>query len=650
MVTAPTKTPEITAARILIVEDEGIIAGHIASRLVKTGYEVAGIAESSEEALAKTEELKPELILMDIRIKGAMDGIDTAAKLRERYDIPVIYLTAHTDQQTIDRAKLTGAFGFLTKPIHHTSLATAIEMAIHKHRADRAARHHRAWMSTVLGTMADGMIVIDRDRSIQFLNKPAEALTGWTNEAALQQDISQVLPLEYFDGNAAADLLFPASEIKMASRLPRGLRASRRSGSSFPVEGEIAPSVDNGIVVGSVITFRDATARQAEENELRHQHKMQAVGRLAAGIAHDFNNLLFLILGYADEMMRSPDARETDRPALNEIRKAGESAAGITRQLLRFSRKEALEKRELNLNEVIRDTEELFRRMGGPNVTWTFRLEPNLENIRGDFGQMKQILMNLCANARDAMPEGGRVTIATSNVEGPRADFTGSVLDRFITLTVGDTGAGMSAETAEHLFEPFFTTKEPGSGTGLGLSIVHSIVTDHGGSIHVDAEPGKGAVFTIYLPQASAGAPRANDPQPVHEEDPPTILLVEDQHDVRRLLRAYLEECGCRILEAENGAEAIRIGREHPDPIHLLITDVVMPEAGGFEVARALHGQRGLTKTIFISGYAKELVDGLESLPDGARFLPKPFTKRDLLLTVGDLLGRPGSLTMKMAG
>jgi hypothetical protein len=619
--------------------------------LVKTGYEVAGIAESSEEALAKTEELKPELILMDIRIKGAMDGIETAAKLRERYDIPVIYLTAHTDQQTIDRAKITGAFGFLTKPIHHTSLATAIEMAIHKHRADRAARHHRAWMSTVLGTMADAMIVIDRDRKVQFLNRPAEALTGWKNEAALQQDIAQVLPLEYLDGNAdAAALLFPAPEIKSASRLPRGLRASRRSGSSFPVEGEIAPSVDNGIVVGSVITFRDATARQAEENELRHQHKMQAVGRLAAGIAHDFNNLLFLILGYADEVMRSPHLNEADLAAIGEIKKAGKSAVGITQQLLRFGRKEALEIRELNLNEVIRDTEELLRRMGGPNVTWSFRLQEDLKKIRGDFGQIKQILMNLCANARDAMPAGGHVTIATSNVDGPRADFTGNVRDRFVTLTVSDTGAGMSAETAKHLFEPFFTTKEPGSGTGLGLSIVHSIVTDHGGSIHVDAEPGKGALFTIYFPQASAGAPRANNPQPGREEDPPTILLVEDQHDVRRLLRAYLEECGCRILEADNGAEAIRIGQEHPDPIHMLITDVVMPEAGGFEVARALRGQRGLTNTIFISGYAQELVDGLEDLPAGARFLPKPFTKRDLLRTVSDLLGRQSSLAMKMAG
>jgi hypothetical protein len=177
MVFSPAQTAAATVSRILIVEDEAIIAEHIASSLLKTGYEVAGIAESSEEALAKIPGLNPDLILMDIRIKGAMDGIETTAKLRERFDIPVIYLTAHSDQETIDRAKLTGAFGFLTKPVHHTSLSTSIEMAIHKHRADRGARDQRAWMATVLGTMADAMVVIDRDRKIQFLNGPAEELT-----------------------------------------------------------------------------------------------------------------------------------------------------------------------------------------------------------------------------------------------------------------------------------------------------------------------------------------------------------------------------------------------------------------------------------------------------------------------------------------
>jgi two-component system cell cycle sensor histidine kinase/response regulator CckA len=662
MVFAPAQIAPVTATKILIVEDEGIIAGHISSRLLRTGYEVCGIAESSEEALAKIAELSPELILMDIRIKGSMDGVETAAKLREHYDIPVIYLTAHTDQQTIDRAKVTGAFGFLTKPIHHTSLATAIEMAVHKHRADRAARHQRAWMATVLNTMADAMLVLDRDHKIQFLNGPAEKLTGWSNQAALQMEVGQILPLEQIQssdetvtGGRTVDsdeILFPAFDGRSPCQIPRGLMAGKRSGLRFPIEGEIAPCIDGEIVVGAVITFRDATARQAEEEELRHQHKMEAVGRLAAGIAHDFNNLLFLILGYTEEMMRNATLAERDVKALTEIKKAGDNATNITQQLLKFSRKEAIQKQDLNLNDVIRDTEELFRRMGGVSVKWNFRLDPNLGRVHGDVGQLKQVLMNLAGNARDAMPDGGKVTIETTTVDVPRANYSGSVRDTFIALTVTDTGMGMSADTAEHLFEPFFTTKEPGSGTGLGLSIVHSIVTDHGGTIHVDAEPGRGAAFTLYFPRVAAGAgtPRVEKPAAYDDSGSKTILLVDDQKEVRRLLLSFLEDSGCKILEAENGEQAIKVIRDYDGTIDLLITDVRMPKATGFEVARALASQRGVTNTIFISGYAQDLVDGLESLPTGSRFLPKPFAKRDFLQNVRDLLSKKGRLTMANRG
>ena len=220
--------PAIKAARIMIVEDEGIIAGHIASRLLKTGYEIAGIAESSEQALAMIPELMPELILMDIRIKGSMDGIQTAEKLRERFDIPVVYLTAHTDQQTLDRAKTTGAFGFLTKPVHHTSLSIAVEMAIHKHRTDREVRNQRAWMATVLGTMADAMVVIDHEQKVQFLNGPAETLTGWTNADARDVDIAAVLPLTNAASRLRADQAFSLpADPQPPVDMPRDLAGER---------------------------------------------------------------------------------------------------------------------------------------------------------------------------------------------------------------------------------------------------------------------------------------------------------------------------------------------------------------------------------------------------------------------------------------
>jgi two-component system cell cycle sensor histidine kinase/response regulator CckA len=643
--------PAAADARILIVEDEGIIANIIASRLVKSGYEVAGIAESSEEALAKITELNPELVLMDIRIKGATDGIETAAQIRRRFDIPFIFLSAHTDRQTMDRARTTGASGFLTKPVHHTNLTATIEMAIHKHRANRAGRDRRAWMATVLGTMADAMVVIDRDRKIQFLNGPAEELTGWKNEDARDLDVALVLPLaESASGFhlQVDELISPPSDARTRMQMPRDLMAGKRSGEWFPIEGEIAPSVDGGKVVGAVITFRDASARQAQENEIRHEHKMQAEGRLAAGIAHDFNNLLFVISGYAEEMLHSSALNGSDMRALTAIRKASVSATDITQQLLKFSRKEPARKQDLSLNELVRDTEELFHRPDGPSVKWQLKLAPHLGAVRADHGLLTQVLINLASNARDAMPDGGEVTIETANVDAPRAFASADTKEAFIALSFTDTGAGMSADTAARLFEPFFTN-ESGKGTGLGLSIVHSIVTDLGGTIRVDSAPGDGATFTVCIPRAGTAfaPPVMNDPGSRGAAARATVLVVDGEERVRHLLREYLASSGYGVIEAEAGGAAIRIANERDGPIDLLITDAIMPGANGFAVARALSERRPGMKTIFISGSARELVDELESLPRGARFLPKPLLKKDLLENVSELLEREKKLIMR---
>lgn len=624
-------------ANILIVEDEGIIADNIASRLLKSGYRVAGIADSAEEALRKIPEAKPDLVLMDIHIKGSLDGIETTKKLRERYDVPVIYLTAHTDPQTIDRAKMTGGFGFLTKPIDHRTLATTIEMATHKHRADREVRDQRAWMATALCTMADGMVVIDRDRRVQFLNGPAEALTGWLNADARGHDIGAILPLtDSISGEPADEVLTPPSEPGPPGPMPLGLIAAKKSAERFPVEGDIAPSIDGERVVGAVITFRDATARQARENDARQQQKMQAVGRLAAGVAHDFNNLLFIMRGYTEEMLLT--AGENDLVPLTEIRKACDNAAGITRQLLEFSRNEPVEKRDVDLNNVIRDTEELFRRLGGPSVKWNFHLDTDIGTVRANDGQLKQILMNLVANARDAMPAGGEITVATSIAGKLRQGSSSGESGSFVVLSVTDTGNGMTPQTGEHLFEPFFTTKAPGRGTGLGLSIVHSIVTDLGGSIQVESEPGRGATFHIRIPCTAVTPDTAG---------PSIVLLAEDQDGIRRLLRDYLVNSGYTVFEAADGDQAIQIANERSGPIDLLLTDIVMPGAGGLEVAEAIARRRPRMKTVFISGYAQEFDKELMHLPPGTRLLRKPFSKAELLRNVRDLLDQDKSLAMK---
>jgi signal transduction histidine kinase/CheY-like chemotaxis protein len=433
--------------------------------------------------------------------------------------------------------------------------------------------------------------------------------------------------------------------------MPHDLLASARNGKWFPIEGEMATSVDDGKVVGAVITFRDATARQTHEREIRQQHKMQAVGRLAAGIAHDFNNLLFVMLGYTEEMLGKLPRQDCDLGALNEIKRAGEKAASITQQLLSFSRKEPLEKKNINLNELIGAEKDLFRRLGGPSLAWNFRLDPDLGTVRSDRGQLTQVLMNLVANARDSMPDGGGVTIETMNVDLPRPGESKSASEAFVAVSVTDTGSGMTAETAEHLFEPFFTTKERGSGTGLGLSIAHSIVTGDGGTINVESEPGCGSTFTIYLPRAeAAGAvPVVELPARGTTSEPSTVLLVEDQDGVRNLVRGYLLSAGYKVLEADNGEAAIHLANEYVGRIDVLITDVLMPRAGGLEVAQSLAPQRPEMKIIFISGYAQELLNGIETLPTDAQFLPKPFIRTELLKVVSDLLAGKKTLAMRMA-
>lgn len=630
--------PPASAARsrILIVEDEGIIAGHIASRLQKSGYEVAGIAESSEEALTQISELRPELVLMDICIKGARDGIETVAELRERSDVPVIYLTAHMDEGTINRAKLTRASALLSKPVHHAALATSIEMAIYKHRADERAQQQGAWISTILSTMANAMVVTDCAGKVQFLNGLAEDLTGWTIEEARDLDLAEVLPIvDPRTGKSASHLLAAPDEPRQPGYLPRGLMAGNRRGEWFPVEGEIAASSDRGAVAGVVVTFRDATARQAQEELVRQGCKMQAVGRLAGGIAHDFNNLLFVVLGYTEELIRTSATTDHALKALNEIRKAGENAARITEQLLKFSRSEAVEKQELDINESIRDTEEMLRRLAGSAVKFDVRLDNKLAKVRADRGYLKQILLNLVVNARDAMPEGGRITIQTAKGYLPGSR------EACVDLSVADTGCGMTAKVAEHLFEPFFTTKPMGKGTGLGLAIVHSIVADLGGVIQVASEPGQGATFTVHIPIAGSAAAEPVARGAITEAvatDEATVLLVEDELLVRQLLRSYLADSGCRVVVAENGTEAIRMVNESDERIDLLITDVVMPRVNGFDVARAVSARWPDLKMLFISGTALELAEGREVLPRGARFLPKPFVRSEILREVTRLL------------
>ena len=384
-------------------------------------------------------------------------------------------------------------------------------------------------------------------------------------------------------------------------------------------------------------------ALHLSEERLRHSQKMEAIGRLAGGIAHDFNNLLTAIIGYAELITMRPNDSNAVRQDAELIHKAGEQAAALTRQLLAFSRKQLLQPRVIDLNQLVLEMKKLLQRVIGEHIDLRVHAEAESGRVRADPTQLEQVILNLGVNARDAMPSGGTLTIRTQNatIGLPQADGSSSLPPgRYVALTVQDTGCGMDVETKERIFEPFFTTKGPGKGTGLGLATVYGIVQQSGGGISVDSRPGEGTKFAVYLPCEPAPV-EAPQEQPIglpEASNVETILVVEDEEIVRDLVCAVLAEQGYDVLCADRGEEGLRMAREHDGPIHLLITDVIMPQMHGPELARALHRFRPETPVLFISGYSDNDISDTGVLSPDIRFLAKPFTPQVLGQKVREVL------------
>jgi signal transduction histidine kinase len=392
------------------------------------------------------------------------------------------------------------------------------------------------------------------------------------------------------------------------------------------------------------VEARTAELRRAEA-QLRHSQKMEAIGRMSGAIAHDFNNLLSVILSYSTLLVRDLRPIDPMREDIESIRKAGERAAELTRQLLAFSRQQVLAPRVLNLNETVQETERMLRRLLGADIELVTRCQRDLSMVRVDPGQMDQVVMNLALNARDAMPDGGKLTIETSDVvldESYAARHHGVMPGPHVLLAVSDTGIGMDAETQGRIFEPFFTTKPPGKGTGLGLSTVFGIVQQSGGNIWVYSELGTGTTIKIYLPRAegSEDEPEEFAPPPtLHGKE--TILLVEDQDEVRRVATTILRNYGYRVLSASNAGEALLACEKHLRAIDLLLTDVVMPQMSGPELSERILARRPDLKVLFMSGYADGAVVGHGILDSGTDYVQKPLLPEVLARRVRQVLDAP---------
>jgi PAS domain S-box-containing protein len=414
------------------------------------------------------------------------------------------------------------------------------------------------------------------------------------------------------------------------------------------------PTTLRGLTVDLTELRRSERALRQSEEQLRQAQKMDAVGKLAGGIAHDFNNLLMVIRGDSDLMLRRLASGDPLRSNAEGIRDAADQAAALTRQLLAFSRKQVMAPSLVDLNAIVASIHAMLQRLLGETINLVTITAPDLGAVKADPGQMEQMILNLCVNARDAMPDGGRLTLRTANVdldEAAAARWGDARPGPYVTLEVTDTGVGMDEETRSRLFEPFFTTKEQGKGTGLGLSTVYGTVRQSGGHIAVESAPGRGSTFTVCLPRAAAAAPPP-EPRPVPPAPAPraraetrltpgrgeTILLVEDAQRVRAVVREILEMSGYVVLEARHGAEALEVSRAHPGVIHLLVTDVVMPQMSGRELAQRLATLRPELKVLYMSGYTDDAIVRHGVLASGIAFLSKPFTPDALALKVREVL------------
>jgi PAS domain S-box-containing protein len=386
---------------------------------------------------------------------------------------------------------------------------------------------------------------------------------------------------------------------------------------------------------------RDITERKYLEEQLRNAQQLEAIGRLAGGVAHDFNNILSIIMGHA-QLLLATGVDERSRTGLEQMQRAAERAASLTQQLLAFSRKQVLQPKVLDLNESVADVEKMLSRVIGEDIELIARLHPSLMMVKADPSQLEQVLINLAVNARDAMPQGGKLSMETSNVELQTDEARDLDLAPgfYVMLTVSDTGNGMDPVTLTHAFEPFFTTKPMGKGTGLGLSTVYGIVKQSGGGIRVESEPGRGTAVRIYLPPTDADRSR----QAGHLNSSnvaggmETILVAEDEPDLRELTRIFLETYGYRVLEAGSAEEAIRIAEEFHQPIHLLLTDVIMPGMSGRQLAEKILSQNPNTKIVYMTGYTDDMIVQHKVLEPGVQLLQKPFTKAELALKVRSTL------------
>ncbi len=491
--------------------------------------------------------------------------------------------------------------------------------------------------------MGEGIFGIDLAGKTTFVNPAAARMLGYTPEELIGGNQHEMIHHTRPDGMPYPDEKCPIN-LTLTQGIPQTVINEffwHKDDTGFPVEYVSTPIVENGQVTGAVVTFKNVAERKNLEEQYRQAQKMEALGQLTGGVAHDFNNLLTAINGFAELVQVQLSPQDPMRHMIDQILRSGQRAADLVRQLLAFSRKQIIEPRIVDLNNAITSTEKMLRRIIGEDIRLEVNLAPDLWPIKVDPVQIEQVIFNLAVNARDAMSGGGRLSLETRNVVIDRFSGLPQLPDGdYVGLYIQDTGIGMSEDIIPHIFEPFFTTKDIGKGTGLGLATVYGIIKQNQGDIQVFSREGEGTIFKVYLPSAQETVSVAHN---IYDESnipsgTETILLVEDDTSVRAIFLMVLQELGYNLLEAENGEIALRLAAAYADPIHLLLTDVVMPDMGGKVLAELLVQARPTLKVLFASGYTDDALSHQGSLPPNVNLIQKPVSLVNLAHKVRDVL------------
>jgi signal transduction histidine kinase len=605
---------------ILVVEDEAIVAQALTRRLSAEGWCVVGMAFTAEQALHLAEEHQPDVVLLDIRLRGNEDGITVAQRLEEPGPA-VVFLTAHSDDATLARAKQVQPAGYLLKPFSDAQLKVTLETAYHLH-STRAAMHRaellrmeaETRLRAVLTYAPDAILAYEGDR-LEFHSTSAVDLFGAGDGDTLARHRLSDLLIAKGRPLSTVQAIAEASDLGI-------LEGRRLDGSTFDALATAAWVEGTGLLC---LIVRDVTTERQVERQIRESQRLEAVGRITASVAHDFNNVLSLIKGYASLVRAEVADNAVLAEDLDEVLGAVRHGAALARKLLVLSRNE---RREwvAGINDLVRSVASLLRRALPPTIDLDLELAPELPPVGVEPTALEQVVLNLALNARDAMPEGGVLRIETHAEDAER-----------VSLVVVDTGEGMDEETLSRIFQPFFTTKPVGRGTGLGLTIVNSVLREAGGTLEVESVLGRGTRFTLYLPISDRVLDDTVAPSPlgVPALRDATVLVVDDEAGIRSLIRRTLEPLARRVMLATSGQDAVDLASEvEPD---LLVVDLVLPDLGGVVVANHLCRQCPGLPVLLVSGYPDESL--LAGAPREWGLLSKPFGPAQLLRAIADLVG-----------